>query len=170
MHRTVIQRKRVRGVRYLREIASTIVIVTTIVIGLGCGTTEETEETLPPAPKPTAKDEAPPKVVFESRTDTVAVDHTVLPEGATSGGRRSAIRFMVQIGAFKDPHLATGVQTTARQRYHLPVLNDFNLKYGLYQIRIGFFETYESASVFKARMQREFPEEYKDSWVVQLKR
>jgi cell division septation protein DedD len=170
MHRTEIQSKRVRGVWSLREIAPAIVIVMMTVVGSGCGTTEETEETLPPAPKPAAKDESPPKVVFESRTDTIAVDHLNLPEKATPGGQRSAIRFMVQIGAFKDPHLATAVQTTARQRYHLPVLNDYNLKFGLYQIRIGFFETYESASVFKARMQREFPGEYKDSWVVQLKR
>jgi hypothetical protein len=77
---------------------------------------------------------------------------------------------MVQIGAFKDPQLATGVQTRARERYHLPVLNDYNILVGLYQIRIGFFETRDAANDFKARMMKAFPEDYKDAWVVQLKR
>jgi cell division septation protein DedD len=77
---------------------------------------------------------------------------------------------MVQIGAFKDPHLATAVQSTARQRYHMPVLNDYNIQVGLYQIRLGFFETRSSAQAFRRKMVQEYPADYKDSWVVQLPR
>ena len=77
---------------------------------------------------------------------------------------------MVQIGAFKDPKNASRMQVTARQRYHLPVLNDYNTKYALYQIRIGFFESREAAQTFRQQMSQEHPHDYKDSWVVQLKR
>jgi hypothetical protein len=77
---------------------------------------------------------------------------------------------MVQIGAFKDPHLATAVQSSARQRFHMPVLNDYNIQVGLYQIRLGFFETRSSAHAFRRKMAAEYPADYKDSWVVQLTR
>ena len=77
---------------------------------------------------------------------------------------------MVQIGAFKDPQKASRVQTVARERLHMPVLNDYHTALDLYQIRIGFFETYEAAQNFRIRMQKEFPTDYEDSWIVQLKR
>ena len=77
---------------------------------------------------------------------------------------------MVQIGAFKDPQKASRVQTVARERLHMPVLNDYHAALDLYQIRIGFFETYEAAQGFRLRMQKEFPTDYNDSWIVQLKR
>ena len=84
--------------------------------------------------------------------------------------REYQIKFMVQIGAFKDPQYASAVQTAARERYHMPVLNDYNTSYALYQIRIGFFETKEAAYAFRLRMRREYPADYRDAWVVQLKR
>lgn len=107
---------------------------------------------------------------FETKTDTVAMEKTHLDSVATHEGRDIQIKYMVQIGAFRDPNLATAVQTAAREGYHLPVLNDFNPAYGLYQIRIGFFETREDAHEFRQRMQRDYPSDYKDAWVVQLKR
>jgi cell division septation protein DedD len=75
---------------------------------------------------------------------------------------------MVQIGAFKDAQNASRIQALARERYHQPVFNDYNTAISLYQIRLGFFETREAAREFRDRMAREFPEEYKDSWVAQL--
>ena len=51
----------------------------------------------------------------------------------------------------------------------MPVLNDYHTTLGLYQIRIGFFESREAAQVFLEKMQHDFPNEYKDSWIVQLK-
>jgi cell division septation protein DedD len=77
---------------------------------------------------------------------------------------------MVQIGAFKVARNASRVQTTARSRYHLPVLNDYNTAHALYQIRIGFFETKDDAYKFRQQMQLEHPADYKDAWVVQLRR
>jgi len=80
------------------------------------------------------------------------------------------IRYMVQIGAFKDPHRASEVQAEARKRYKMPVLNDYHAALGLYQIRLGFFVSRVSAHEFRQRMIKDYPAEYRDSWVVQLKR
>jgi cell division septation protein DedD len=107
---------------------------------------------------------------FESKTDTVAMEKALLDSVAAHETRNIQIKYMVQIGAFKDPQLATAVQSAARERYHLPVLNDFNTSHTLYQIRIGFFETREDAYDFRQKMRGDFPQDYKDAWVVQLKR
>jgi cell division protein FtsN len=107
---------------------------------------------------------------FKSKTDTVDVTQTGRIDSITTGGREAKIRFMVQIGAFKEPRLAAAVQALARERFRMPVLNDYFLQSGLYQIRIGFFETRDAATAFLARMKKEYPEDYKDAWVVQLRR
>ena len=77
---------------------------------------------------------------------------------------------MVQIGAFQDPANASAVQLRARERFHTPVLNDYHTGLKLYQVRIGFFEDYQSANRFRSQMVREHPADYGDSWIVQLKR
>ena len=107
---------------------------------------------------------------FETRTDTVALEKAQLDSAARHQTRELQVRYMVQIGAFKDPQYASTVQTTARARYHIPALNDYNTALGLYQIRIGFFETKAHAYAFRQQMLREYPNEYKDAWVVQLRR
>jgi cell division septation protein DedD len=83
---------------------------------------------------------------------------------------RADIWFAVQIGAFKDPQHATMAQGLARDRYHLPVINEFSLPAGLYQIRLGAFPSHDAAHEFLTMMQQDYPVEYRDSWVVQLKR
>jgi len=136
---------------------------------LGCGATEEIQEPTAPPPRPAAKEETA-RMKFASKTDTVSVTQTGRSDSMNAPGREPEIRFMVQIGAFKNPPLAAAVQTLARTRYRMPVLNDYALKAGLYQIRIGFFETREAAMAFRAKMQKDYPEEYRDAWVVQLRR
>lgn len=135
----------------------------------GCGTTDQAQLPPPPPPASVAKEEVPPHVEFRTRTDTVAVVHSTTPDSTAPSGGHQSVRYMVQIGAFKDPQLATAVQAVARQRYQLPVLNDYNPLVGLYQIRIGSFSSREAAIDFKNQMQQEFPTDYKDSWIVQLK-
>lgn len=136
---------------------------------LGCGSTEEVQEAAMPPPRPPIREE-PARMEFQSKTDTVDVMQTGRADSANAPGHEPRIRFMVQIGAYRDPRLAAAVQTLARDRYRMPVLNDFFLKDGLYQIRIGFFETRGAAMEFRARMQKEFQEDYRDAWVVQLRR
>jgi cell division septation protein DedD len=136
----------------------------------GCGTTEETEEA-PPAPQAEpVQQQAPPRVEFETKTDTVATEKGHERVQQDGSAPEPQIRYMVQIGAFKNPQFASRTQTMARQRYHMPVLNDYNTKHTLYQIRIGFFESRDAAQAFRVQMLQEHPQDYKDSWVVQLKR
>jgi cell division septation protein DedD len=114
--------------------------------------------------------QASPKVEFETRTDTVKSERPNEQGSAPLQSREPLIRFMVQIGAFKDPQNASRVQVAARERYHLPVLNDYQADTELYQIRIGFFASRDSAYAFRDRLQKEYPDDYKGSWVVQLNR
>lgn len=107
---------------------------------------------------------------FETKTDTVAMEKSQLDSAGAHQSQVLQVRYMVQIGAFKDPHYASNVQSIARERYHMPALNDYNTALALYQIRIGFFESREDAYAFRKRMQQEHPIDYKDAWVVQLKR
>ncbi len=172
-----IQLPRKSGFELLQEIkarpdgkATPIVLILLAASSLvGCGAAEQIQEPTTPPPMPSPKEEVM-RMEFKSKTDTIDVMQTGRPESAGIPGRESEIRFMVQIGAFRTPPLAAAVQTLARNRYHMPVLNDFVLKAGLYQIRIGFFETRAAANAFRAKMQKEYPEEYKDAWVVQLRR
>ena len=135
----------------------------------GCGSSTEIQETHTPPP-PTMAKQVPPKMEFETKTDTVAMEKSALDSARSHQSLDLQVRYMVQIGAFKDPQYASTVQTTARTRYHIPALNDYNTALGLYQIRIGFFETKADAYAFRQRMLREYPNDYKDAWVVQLKR
>jgi cell division septation protein DedD len=142
----------------------------------GCGAGEEAaeEQTVPPAPAEQSPGAGNPKATrrmeFETRIDTVnalrGVEHR--PTGTSANPEQ--IRYMVQIGAFADPHHAAMVQSEARKRYHLPVLNDYHAGRKLYQIRIGFFESRDNARLFRQQMIREYPVDYADSWIVQLKR
>lgn len=143
-----------------------ILVASTIV---GCGSVQEVERVEQPPPEPVVEmPPPPPPLSFHTSTDTVHPAATSLNPSASR--RNPEIRFMVQIGAFTSPENASGVQSKARSRVPYPVINDFNMELGLYQIRVGFFETREAAYSFREKLIREFPVEYKDAWVVQLTR
>ncbi len=153
----------------MKRLASCLPAAWVVLALYGCGSSEETRESLPPSTTPTTE-QTQQKLRFETRIDTVKTmsegDHT----GTAEYPRERQIKFMVQIGAFKDSRNASRIQALARERYHLPVLNDYNTRLGLYQIRIGFFENREQAMAFRQKMKSGFPSEYRDAWVVQLKR
>jgi len=134
----------------------------------GCGSSEEPAAGKAEAPSPPG--ESPENVQFHTRADTVTALQAAERGTVGAPGGTSRIRFMIQIGAFKDPHRASTVQTEARKRYHMPVLNDFHAVAGLYQIRIGFFESRGEARIFQQQLKRDYPSEYSDTWIVQLKR
>ncbi|MBI4535088.1 MAG: SPOR domain-containing protein [Ignavibacteriae bacterium] len=140
-----------------------------VFISWGCGTSEESQQ-LPTSPPETTEQTPLPESGFETRTDTIFTEKLGKRADTSRESRSREIRFVVQIGAFKDPRNASRVQNAARERYKLPVVNDYHAGLSLYQIRIGFFETRESANAFRQQMIREFPKAYKDAWVVQLKR
>lgn len=139
------------------------------IILAGCGSTEESQDTSLPTTPQTRLPPAPEND-FETRVDTVRALGQSGSRGTGGKLREPGIRFTVQIGAFKDPRKASRVQELARERYRIPVVNDYHTIYGLYQIRIGFFETRDAAHEFRRRMMAEHRSDYTDSWVVQLKR
>lgn len=136
----------------------------------GCSSSPESQGIPPTPPVAPVVQQTTPQMEFETRTDTIHTVRSNPGEVVQTENTEPLIRYMVQIGAFRDAHNASRVQMNARERYHVPVVNDYEVTRGLYQIRLGFFESVESAQAFCARLQREHPGEYKDSWVVQLKR
>lgn len=134
----------------------------------GCGNVEETHREQPQPPVELPPPPPQPVVSFEANTDTVATISSERPDGS-AGAVPVEIRFMIQVGAFKDPHNAGKMQIITRERYRMPVMNDYNAQLALYQIRIGFFESREAAHEFRRRLMNDYPTEYKDAWVVQLK-
>ncbi len=153
----------------MKRMACLLPAAWSVVALFGCGSSEEVREP-PPAPSTPAVQPTQQKLGFETRVDTVKTVTEGEHAGTADTPRERQIRFMIQIGAFKDARNASRIQGIARERYHLPVLNDYHTRLGLYQIRIGFFETREQALVFRQQMQSGFPTDYKDAWVVQLKR
>lgn len=105
---------------------------------------------------------------FETRTDTINSERNGERDRTTFAGNEPQIRFAVQIGAFKDPQNANAVQMTARERFQMPVVNDYQASETMYNIRIGNFASKDSAYVLRDRIQREYPDDYKDSWIVQF--
>ncbi len=152
------------------RVSPLVIVASALVVFIpGCGSTGE--QAAPPSPQvPAPHTERPEGVQFRTRADTVTAFHAAEAGTVGAPGRAAQVRYMVQIGAFKDPKHASAVQAAARKRYRMPVLNDYLSGPGLYQIRIGFFESRENARAFKEQLKREHPSEYDDSWIVQLKR
>jgi cell division septation protein DedD len=133
---------------------------------VGCGSSEQADrDWLGTQPQDTTTQE---RTSFEIRTDTVTTQGPRQPAQPPSQFNSAPVRFMVQIGSFTNVQNASEVQLLARQRYALPVVNDYNAARRRYQIRIGFFETQEDAGEFLQKLRTDFPQEYNDAWVVQI--
>lgn len=141
----------------------------------GCGSVEETtEEQVPPPAIPPpyiVRDSirSEPPLSFRIQSDTVAAAGVPGTEAAPRSTDAPDIRFMVQIGSYRNAANAAAIQSRARERYGIPVMNEFDPARGLYQIRMGFFETREAAQLMRDRLVREHPSEYGDAWIVRLR-
>jgi cell division protein FtsN len=132
----------------------------------GCGPSSETDrELLFPPPDTTAQLH---RATFETQTDTVPAVGSKQEE-PVSPYNSAPVRFMVQIGAFREATFASTVQTLARERYQLPVVNDYNATRKIFQVRIGFFETLEDATDFLVKLRADYPLDYGSAWIVRLK-
>jgi cell division septation protein DedD len=152
---------------------SSALLACCLLIG-GCAASDGTRQE-PPAPvttpavtPATAPVQQPEE--FVTRIDTVEAAGAHEPVIADSTLAEGEVRFSIQIGAFRDPANASSAQAHARERYALPVLNEFQERAGLYQIRIGSFALREEARIQLTRMKTDYPAEYKDSFIVQAKR
>jgi cell division protein FtsN len=138
----------------------------------GCGPSQEAQEekTLPPA-EPVKQDVKKPDMEFEMRTDTVdAVRKKAEPGAVQADSTNWIIQYTVQVGAFKDPQNASLAQAKAKTRLQLPVTNEYDQKTGLYQIRVGSFARREEAAAFRQKLQRDYPGEYNDSWIAEVRK
>ncbi len=150
-----------------------IVFLASSLLVAGCATTDSTvpETTAPGTAQPvTSAPPSPPPAELVARVDTIDAAETAMATVADSTLADGEVRFSVQIGAFKEPANACATQTRARERYNLPVLNEFQERPGLYRIRIGSFATREEAQGHLQRMKTEFPADYKHSFILQLTR
>ncbi|MCK5572581.1 MAG: SPOR domain-containing protein [Bacteroidetes bacterium] len=136
-----------------------LILCALITLG-GCGTTERVEEEA--SPETTSGSQ---EIRFEVHTDTVDVvkqTEETLPSPAVSEG---TVQFAVQIGAFKDPENARTVADAARKRFSHPVTDEFDKESGLYLVRVGRFESRDTAHELRLEMQRDF----RDCWIVQVR-
>jgi cell division protein FtsN len=132
---------------------------------LGCGSSQEAFET-----STNGADQERQRIGFETRVDTVKTESDGHQAKGSDTPQERQVQFMVQIGAYKSAGSASRIQEIARDRFRLPITNDFDKALGLYQVRVGFFETREKAVVFREKIQSEYPSEYPDAWIVQLER
>jgi cell division septation protein DedD len=147
-----------------------VVMACSLFIG-GCAATDSTvQETSAPVAVQEATPAPPPPAELVARVDTIEAAGTAEAVVADSTLAEGEVRFSIQIGAFKEPANASATQARARERYTLPVLNEFQEHTGLYRIRIGSFTTREEAQSHLQRMKTDFPADYKRSFILQLKR
>lgn len=138
----------------------------TILIVGGCGSSHDADKSwLYPVVDTTTQAH---KTTFETKTDTVTTVGSKQQIEVSTPYNSAPVRFMVQIGSFKEIQFAGAVQTLARERYQLPVVNEYDTARRRYQIRIGFFETEPDAREFLLKLRTDYPQEYKDAWVIQL--
>lgn len=156
------------------RLISALLLLVSVTLVSGCGSTDETREEEVPTPEapppPVVSAPVEPPVSFSTRTDTVLSAPAVTPTAPVVNQRPPETQYLVQVGAFKDAEKATRVQNVTRERLAMTVLNDYNTLIGMYQIRVGFFETREAAAAFRDRIVKDYPEEYRDSWIVELVR
>jgi cell division protein FtsN len=139
-----------------------------ILILAGCGSASDTDREWMNIPPMDTTVQAR-KTTFETRTDTIDAEGAQPKTQTDPAVAASAeLRFTVQIGSFTDAKNASLAQAAARQRYQLPVVNDYDAQRRRYQIRIGFFESKEAAGAFCAKLKSDFPQEYKDAWVAPI--
>ena len=133
----------------------------------GCGSSEEVERDLSAGQQLDSVAHVQ-TTRFETRVDTVSAERAGQHTDTATLFLSAPNRFMVQIGSFRKSENAGEIQGRARQRYQVPVVNEYNTPRRLFQVRIGFFETEEAARQFVAKLRGDFPLEYKDAWVVQI--
>ena len=123
-------------------------VIAALLIVPGCAVTESTSS------------EPAPSVVTENTGRTNTADTTVLPPN----------KFTVQVGAFQSTGSADRTADLAGDRYTRSIYTFFDETGGFYKVYIGIFNTKEEARRFRDRMAQQYPGDYRDAWVAELKR
>jgi cell division protein FtsN len=142
----------------------------TVLLLTGCGSTEQIETSPPPAPRAdsAAKETQPPVIQIETKTDTLVTLGMANVGSDSIASADSTARFTIQVGAFKEPKNAAAMQALVKLHCQEPVMNEFNARSGLYQIRVGKFVTQAEAAGLLRRLLVEHSSIYTGSWVVRI--
>jgi cell division protein FtsN len=77
--------------------------------------------------------------------------------------------FALQIGAFQQEANAARTAEIFKKRFDKSINQFFDPSVKMYRILVGSFATKEEAAVFQAQLKKEFPKEYSESWVLEVK-
>lgn len=144
--------------------AAALALGTSALLALQCASTGESDREWTFSTPDSTTESKPP--AFEAHADTVAVKPS--RDQAATPQRPSAARYSVQIGSFRVRRNAGRAHTLARQRFQLPVINEYDAARKLYHIRVGFFATWDEAVVFRNQLVATHPHEYGDAWIVRI--
>lgn len=76
----------------------------------------------------------------------------------------------MQVGAFQSQQSADKTANLAGDRYTRSVYTFFDAEGKFFKVYIGVFDTKEDARRFRDRMAQQYPEDYRDAWVAELKK
>lgn len=78
--------------------------------------------------------------------------------------------YSVQIGAFRIIANAERCQRLAKKRYNKPVYQFYDRGIKMYRVTVGNFSMRKTAFTFLHAVKKDFPRDYSDAWVAELRR
>jgi cell division septation protein DedD len=77
--------------------------------------------------------------------------------------------FALQIGAFQQEANANRIAEIFKKRSDKRIDQFYDASVKLYRVLVGSFSTKEEANAFQAQLKKDFPKEYPESWVAEVK-
>ncbi len=137
----------------------------------------------PPAPKPLPREQtaaAKPKSSkspqgFIAREDTIEAQ--LVKKSKQQGQLHNQFKliekkkyYSVQVGAFRIMTNAERCQRLVKKRFHKPVYQFYDRPIKMYRVAVGNFSTKRTAFTFLHQVKKDFPRDYSDAWVAELRR
>ena len=149
----------------------------------------DTSRTAPPvkavetAPKPAATPVERKEQGFVTQSDTIEVQvvsqkpdsakvqpaPVIVPAESQIPIQDKKMCFALQIGAFQQEVNASRIAEIFKKRSDKHINQFYDASVKLYRVLVGSFSTKEEANAFQAQLKKEFPKEYPESWVAEVK-
>jgi cell division septation protein DedD len=78
--------------------------------------------------------------------------------------------YSVQVGAFRIMANAERCQRLVKKRFHKPVYQFYDRPIKMYRVAVGNFSMKKTAFIFLHQVKKDFPKDYSDAWVAELRR
>jgi len=174
-------------------------VVFFLLVLIGCLPPESTKESAQPAvdttriappvkavepvPKPTATLVERKEQGFVTQSDTIEVQvvsqkpdsakvqaaPVVVPTESKAPVQGKKKFFALQIGAFQQEANANRIAEIFKKRSDKRIDQFYDASVKLYRVLVGSFSTKEEANAFQAQLKKDFPKEYPESWVAEVK-